>query len=627
MPETIQELVAQIEYHQDLYYNGSPEISDAAFDALWDRLSELDPDNAILQRVGRDENTAFEKREHLMRMGSQEKASNPEQFRKWAARVNHAQWIVQHKLDGASLELQYRGGQLQYAVTRGDGFVGDDITRNVRKMQGVLATVPGAFTGAVRGEVVMTHTVHREHFSDKANCRNAANGLMKRKDGIGSEYLTVMVYDAHAASDTPPFQDELQKLAWLERLGFIVVPYDVFATPEEIISYRDEMVERRATLEVDIDGLVVKGVAIDRADMERARPQKQIAFKFSAEEAITVLRDVEWSESGHLYTPVGLVEPVTLAGTTVQRASLVHPELIAEMDLKIGSEVVITKRGDIIPKIERLVRHRPDARSIQVPSVCSTCGSELVNEGKRLYCPNQTCPRRDFHRLQKWIEILDVRDFGDVMLTKLFEHGQVREIADLYRLSWEDLAKHEGVGEISARKALTNLRTVDTIPLARFVAGFDIAQIAELKVQKVVDAGFTSLEALRAADVATLSAVPGIAEKTAELIVEGLIATSEMMDRVLATGAIAIATPEANDAERQPLAGMVFCFTGTLEGMKRSEAEELVRRLGGAVRSSVSGALSYLVTDDPASGSTKARKATELGVPVLSGAQFRALTA
>ena len=630
MSRSVEELAELVEYHQDRYYNAQPEISDAEFDRLWDELRERAPDHPIFSRVGSDASDRFPKRRHLMPMNSQDKAAGPEQFLKWARRIAHPRYIVQYKLDGASIELQYRDGRFDRGVTRGDGEVGDDITANVARMQGVVKDLPGGFSGAIRGEVIMEHSVHDRFYPDKANCRNAANGLMKRKDGQGSHHLKVMCYDAHVSGDTTPFHDEESKLAWIEEQGFLIVPYVVVDTPEEVVHHRDLVVERRDQLDFDIDGLVVKGPEIDWADMRRARPQKQIAFKFSAEEAVSVLREVEWSLSGHLYTPVAVVDPVQLAGTTVRRASLVHPELIEEMGLQIGSEVILTKRGDIIPKIERLVAHGKDARPIDVPTHCETCGTELVNEGKRLYCPNLACPKRDFHRLQKWIDVLDVRDFGDVLLRRLFDAGLVRKVADLYALTWETLAEFEGMGEVSAKKALGNLRAVEEIPLARFVAGFDIFGIAELKIRKAVDAGFDTLERLRDADPEELAAAEGIADITARQIVRGVTDVYPMMEELLQTGAVRIRssgrTGEGTDDEAQAaLAGRTFCFTGSLERMKRSEAEDLVRSHGGEARSSVTAALSYLVTNDPSAGSSKLRKARELEVPVISEDEFFAM--
>jgi DNA ligase (NAD+) len=619
----ITELELLVKKHQDLYYNGQPELSDAEFDELWDELFRLDPGNEIFASVGADGTDGWPKASHLIPMGSQEKASNPEDFLAWCAKIGHTEYLVQYKLDGASLELQYEGGVLVRAVTRGDGEIGDEITPNASRMAGVVSHLPVAFTGGIRGEVLMFHSVHDAKYADKANCRNAANGLMKRKDGSGSEDLHVICYDAAGyVGDTrkSPFSDELEKLAWLGRMGFETSPQETFATPEEVVDYRARVMDKRPNLPYDIDGLVVKGKAIDPEDMARARPEKQIAFKFSLEEAISTLREVEWSESGASYTPIGIVDPVRLAGTTVQRASLVNTNLIGAMGLRIGSRVIMTKRGEIIPKIEGLVDTPPGAKAIDVPTRCS-CGETLVDEGTRLYCPNPDCPKKLRHRIEKWLSVLDVRDFGSVIVGKLLSSGRVKSIADLYGLTAEELALYDRMGETLAKKILRNLAAKDETSLARFVAGFDIEGIGELFVQKAVVAGFDSLEKLRAAAAPELAVIDGLGEITAKTIVEGLANVGPDMDALLATGAIRILPPSASG----PLAGKSFCFTGELKSMKRPDAEALVRALGGQTKSSVSKGLSYLVANDPASGSEKNKKAVSYGVQIIGEDEFLAL--
>ena len=215
--KTLEKLIRK---YQKSYYDGEGEISDADFDKLWDELKLLDPDNAVLGKVGADSGN-FDKIRHIMPMGSQEKAADPEQFLTWAEKHEYSEYLVEYKLDGASLELQFRHGNLVRAVTRGDGTGGDDITANARKMNGVIGILGSEdgkivdFTGGVRGEVIMTHQVHESKFSDKANCRNAANGLMKRKDGEGSENLTLITYDVWATEGEQPFKDEEEKITWL----------------------------------------------------------------------------------------------------------------------------------------------------------------------------------------------------------------------------------------------------------------------------------------------------------------------------------------------------------------------------------------------------------------------------
>ncbi len=649
----IAELERLIKRHQELYYNAEPAISDEEFDALWAELEDLDPGNILLRRIGEDRADGWPKVGHVMPMGSQAKATDPESFEAWAAKVAYPSYLVQYKLDGASLELQYESGVLVRAVTRGDGTIGDDITPNAVRIRGVLPRLPAAFTGGVRGEVLMARSVHAAKYSNKANCRNAANGLMKRKDGAGSEDLDLICYDAKgsvpsvsrsaapaagagtifdetegaAASGESPFADELGKIAWLEAMGFAAVHTEILPSAKDVVEYRGKVMAMRPSLPYDIDGLVVKGAAIDDADAAKARPDLQIAFKFSPEEAVTRLKAIEWSESGALYTPIGIVEPVRLAGTTVQRANLCNPDMIRTMGLKLGSMVVITKRGEIIPKIETLVENPADAIEIDQPLVCGACGTALLDEGTRLYCPNEACPKKELHRLEKWLTILDIRAFGTALITRLHESGRVRKIADLYSLTAEELEGLERMGATLARKILRNLKAVNELSLAEFVAGFDLEGVGLLVAEKLVKGGFPTLDALFAATEEGLLGIDGIAETMAATIVKGIAAVKEEMAAVLATGALRIREPIAPEgaAADSPIFGKSFCFTGELSSMKRPEAEKKIRELGGSAKSSVAKDLDYLVTNDPASGSAKNKKAREYGVAVLDEEAFLAL--
>jgi DNA ligase (NAD+) len=628
--ERIESLVRLIKKYQDAYYNGEAEISDAEFDLLWDELKTLDPKNPVLKKVGADDADGFPKARHLIPMGSQEKAANPEEFREWAGKIAPASYVVQYKLDGASLELQYEKGKLKAAVTRGDGTTGDEITPNALRMAGVLPVLNIGFSGGIRGEVVMTRKVWKEKHRDKANCRNAANGIMRRKDGQGCEDLRLITYDASAAGDDGFFTDEIEKIGWLKKRGFEVTETKEFKDPEEVVSYREATAKKREKLPFDIDGLVVKDRVTDMADLRRARPERQIAFKFELETAFSILRAVEWSESGATYTPIGIVDPVRLAGTTVQRANLNNPDMIRAMGLRIGSAVSVVKRGEIIPKIEGLAPPGalPDPgldAEIELPVACASCGSALVDGGTRLYCPNPECPKRLLHRLEKWVSVLGIMELGEKLLRQLFEKERVRRIYDLYTLEAGELAEYERMGELSAAKVVRHIRAKRELSLAAFVAGFDLEGVGELIMEKAVSSGFDTLEKLRAAGVEELAAVYGLGEITARTIAEGLKECAGEMDKVLAAGVISIAPPPPANAV--PLKGLSFCFTGELRSIKRNMAEEKVKALGGSAKSSVVKDLSYLVTNDPESGSAKNKKALELGVKIINEEEFLALLA
>ena len=633
--QRINELALLIKKYQDSYYNGEGEISDAEFDKLWDELKSLDPQNPVLQRVGADSGN-FAKIAHIMPMGSQEKAANPEQFLDWAKNHVYDEYLVEYKLDGASLELQYSEGLLVRAVTRGDGTIGDEITANAKKMQGVKIALYDEggkrinFTGAVRGEVIMSHEVHRKLYSDKANCRNAANGLMKRKDGSGSENLCLITYDALATEGQSPFADEVQKIEWLQSCGFTTSPLKICRTPQEVIDYRALVMEERKKIDYDIDGLVIKERTINLADASRARPDRQIAFKFSLEEAVSTLKEVEWSESGATYTPVAIFDEVQLNGTTVQRASLANPDTMRQLGVKIGSRVVVVKRGEIIPKIESVLPEEEGQVTSPVvfPQVCSVCGTKLIDEGARLYCPNKLCEKRVLHQIYKWVDVVDIRDFGQTLIQKLFNDKKLTSISDIYALTVDELtpyflneeSREKEKDSLGAKKVYESIQAHRKMSLPVFVAGFDIEGLGETMIQKLVDSGFNTLQKLLNSTQEEISGVYGFADITARIFVEGLAENREEMLALTNNSIIELENPSEGE-----LSGKSFCFTGELRTLKRADAESMVKKLGGTCKSSVTKDLSYLVTNDTASGSSKNVKAAKLGIPIINEEEFLAM--
>ena len=629
----IKELVSLITRYQASYYNGEGEVSDAEFDRRWDELKALDPENPVLHKVGADSGN-FAKLRHVMPMGSQEKAANPDEFLAWAEKHVYDEYLVEYKLDGASLELQFEHGKLIYAVTRGDGTIGDDITVNARKMRGIVSVLKDSsgqvidYTGGIRGEVIMTHSVHKNKYPDKANCRNAANGLMKRKDGEGSENLNFISYDAFAVTGEQPFNDEEEKINWLTACGFETVRLVICKTPAEVIDYRASIMEDRSRIEYDIDGLVIKERQINHLDASRARPDRQIAFKFSLEEAVSTVREVEWSMNGGTYTPVAIFDEVDLNGTKVKRASLANPDTMRALGIKIGSKVVVVKRGEIIPKIERILPEEENCTPVVFPQKCECCGTSLKDEGSRLFCPNKQCGKRVLHQLTKWVQTVDIRDLGESLIKSLYESGTVKSISDLYALTTEQLTpfflNEQSIAaekkSLGAEKVYSSIQNHRRMSLSIFVAGFDIEGIGETTVEKLVSAGFDSIEKLLNMTEEEAARVSGFAEKMASIAVEGLVENSEEM-KSLSNGII-----EIESATVGILSGKSFCFTGELITMKRSDAEKIVKENGGTCKSSVTKDLSYLVTNDVSSGSSKNAKAAKLGIPVIDEKAFLAMT-
>ena len=388
--------------------------------------------------------------------------------------------------------------------------------------------------------------------------------------------------------------------------------------------------ELRPSLEYDIDGLVIKERTVNHEDASRARPDRQIAFKFSLEEAVSIVRSVEWNEAGATYTPVAVFDPVDLNGTTVRRASLVNPNLIRSLGLKIGSHVVVVKRGEIIPKIESVVQEAgvQSLKDIEFPIKCSSCGTELVDEGTRLYCPQKSCPKRILHRLLKWVSVIDIRDLGETLVKSLFESGTVRSVSDIYKLDEQTLApfflNEESLSQekksLGAHKVALSIQNHRTVTLQKFIAGFDIEGIGETVVEKLIDAGFDTFEKITAATAEQIAGVYGFAEILAATFVEGMKENEDEMRSLLESGTIEILSTKSG-----PLAGKSFCFTGELYALKRADAQNMVKAAGGSVKSSVVKGLDYLVTNDTSSGSSKNLKAAKLGIPVIDEKEFLAM--
>ncbi len=607
-------------------------MSDADFDRLWDRLREIDPANPIFQEIGADAGQAFSKRRHIIFMHSQSKVQGNEEFLQWAEDHSYSEYLVEDKLDGMSLELQYHEGLLRHAVSRGDGHIGDDLTHNVLRddllrdslLQGAPLQLTEVFSGAVRGEVIMKKSIHLSKYSDKANCRNTVNGIMKRKDGKGVEDAELICYDLRHSSDSADaqlFSREDEKLSWLQAQGFQPVRYRICANPEEVLSYHAAIQEKRGGLDYEIDGLIVKPMLSDFQDSQRPRPERQVAFKFQPEEMETTLRDLKWMRSGHVYSPVGIVDKVQIAGTTVQRAMLVNMDEIERLGLRLQARVIMSKRGDIIPKIERVVSIPEDAQALPAPPAhCDSCGAAIEITATRVSCPNEGCPLRQRHRIDKWILVLGIRGFGRGIVSQLFDCGKLRCISDLYRLKREDILALPRFGEKLADKLLASLATRKNITLEQLIAGFDMTGIGELTAQQLIRAQFITLEQLRKAPVEELAAVDGIGEITAQALHAGLEEHREEMDFILSE--LNLSTPTMTAGK---LHGKTFCFTGSLSSMGRKEAAELVKNAGGRVLAQVGKNLDYLVSKDAAPGGKKMLKAGELGITIVSEEEFLAM--
>jgi len=626
----IEELEYLIKRNQDLYYNGDAEIPDSQFDRYWDELTELDPDNPVLKKVGFDHSDDFEKVKHIIPMGSQNKCNSYATFNAWYNKHMWTEMIVEHKLDGCSIELQYSNGKCVKAVTRGNGYYGDVITSNARKMQGFIPEVSGGFSGATRGEVILMKDVFQSKYFDKANCRNTANGIMKRRNGEGCENLTIICYDAISTCDSVKFNNELDKLRWLTKQGFTTAWYEVFTNPMKVIEFRDKMQVLRENLPYNIDGLVIKDNNLHPEDADLPRPDSQIAFKFELDTAVTTITSVEWSQNGPTYTPVAIYEPVELCGTIVKRANLVNMGTIKSLGVYIGSKIVVSKRGEIIPKIESQIPGGKFLGAIVPPTTCDGCGTKLVVTDTEVRCPNQACIKRAFHRVSKWIQVMDIKGLGITFLKVLFDNGVVEDIHSLYTtVHPSNITKFfiTNPKENFSKRAVAicdNIRNHPTeLSLARFIAGLDIDGIGETLAQTIVDAGFDTLESIMDASVDSLSSIRGVAVITAQTLLDGLNSLRGETFKILKVGKFKLVPRVENGGKNE----LVFrdqdvVFTGSFETGNRAEMEHLAQLNGANTKSAVTKKTAYLVTNLIEPTSSKYLNALKFGVKIISEQEF-----
>lgn len=344
----------EIRHHQNMYYNNEPEISDAEFDALVDELKNLDPENPLLtNEIGSDHTEGFKKVAHTILMGSQNKANTKEEMNDFfTTKCNPKKVLGQFKMDGSSLELNYVNGKFISAVTRGDGIYGDDVTENVKKMN-IPMNIEN-FTGAVRGEVLLSRENKNKFYPDMKNCRNAAAGILKHLDGSGCEHLDVVCYDAKFLDETKTFGTQEFLIRFLENNKFEVAPYKWFynINGEMAMEHLNGVFDDFDNLKYDIDGIVWKQYEIDDVDMNtNERPNTQIALKPAKVLKETTLIDIKWQVRNGTLTPVGIFEPVDIQGATIKQASLCNIACMEHMGIEIGHKIIVCRCGMIIPKI------------------------------------------------------------------------------------------------------------------------------------------------------------------------------------------------------------------------------------------------------------------------------------
>lgn len=629
----VAELAERVERYRASYYKGTPEISDAAFDALEDELRDLDPTHPVLAKVGSGSLVnEWEKAKHEIPMGSLNKAVSEEELRSWVARCNEllakdgvgaieGDLFVAEKLDGISIEVIYRDGKMVDAITRGDGDVGERISANVARMKGVPGKIKDRHSMSVRGEIIVRLSDMKAHFPGVTSPRNMAAGASKRFDGSDAHHCTVLFYDV---ADHLDLKTEVEKFAFLRGLGF-ATPRTAHGSIDDVLAlYKEYGSSIRASLDYEIDGLVIYVNSLNTQALlgdVNHRPRGAVAFKFASPAKISTVLDLRWDTgpSGRV-TPVAIVAPVELAGAVVQRASLHNAANVRALGIGVGDEVLVSRRNDVIPYVEEVVEKKGGIAA--PPTTCGVCGSTLSVEGEYLICRNNECRAIVEGRIQNWISAIGALEWGDKVIELLVEAKLVKEPADLYRLAWEDIAKLEktrsadgkGVrfGEKIAKKCIEQLRSRLPLTLPVFIAALGMDNFALQTAKLLIAAGYDSIEKLLAAKEADLAALSGLGAIKAASIVRGLKSREQEIQRLLAAGIVPV-TP----AQEGPLSGLSFCFTGA-STRPRNELTQMVESRGGKALASVTKDLHYLVIADPTSTSSKAVKARKLGTKLIT---------
>jgi len=645
------------------YVLDQPEVADSEYDKLLRELTEIETAHPQLvtadsptQRVGASPQSDFQPHTHRQPMLSLGNAFNDDELRAFDEKVKRhlglaadaaMDYVAELKIDGLAISLTYENGVFQTGATRGDGFVGEDITANLRTVASVPLRLRGSFPASVevRGEVYLDHAEFarinqaREESGEPAfaNPRNAAAGSIRQLDTsvTAKRRLTVFLYALGAVSG-PVAGSQAELLETLKTWGLRVNPdVQTCAGIDAVIAFVAEWTDKKATLPYDIDGIVVKvndfALQQDLGAVART-PRWAIAFKFPALQGRTRIIDIvaQVGRTGAI-TPVALVEAVTLPpNSVVQRATLHNQSEIDRKDVRVGDTVLIQKAGDVIPEIVQVVLEaRPEGTTpYTLPPHCPACGTALVRpEGTPVTrCPNSAaCPGQNVQRLIHFVSrrALDIQWLGEKHVAQLIESGLVKDAGDLYSLKKEDLLPLERMGDKLADNILAAIAGSKHPPLPRLIFALGIRLIGE-HAGEILARRFGSLERLQAATVEELSAVYDIGKTTAEAIAAffGLPETTELLDKLRRAGVSASADGFAPLSDT--FAGKSFVFTGSLQTMTRDEGEGLVKKLGGRAASSVSGKTDYVVAGENAG--SKLEKARTLGVPVLTEEEFHALT-
>ena len=645
----IDELVELLNYHAHLYYvEDRNEISDYEYDMLQNELKKLEAENpefvrkdSPTQRVGGEAVSGFEKVQHKVQMGSLQDVFSFEEVRDFVDRVretvSNPAFVVEPKIDGLSVSLEYHDGQLIVGSTRGDGFVGENVTENLKTVRSIPVSIDSSLPMIeVRGEVYMPRNVFLKLVSEQEendeqpfkNPRNAAAGSLRQKDPkiAAKRKLDIFVFNVQQI-EGKELTAHKQSLDYLKELGFKTVPdYRRVSTADEIIARINEIGENRFELPFDIDGVVIKVDDFRQRELLGSTakvPKWAVAYKFPPEEKNTKLLDIELNvgRTGAV-TPVAVFEPVFLAGTQVSRATLHNQDLIIEKNINIGDIIKVRKAGDIIPEVLGAVEKKSDG-AFSLPDECPVCHTKLIKteEEAAVRCPNVECPAQIFRSIVHFASkgAMNIDGLGPQIVRALLDGGLITSVADLYHITVVKLLELENFKEKSANNLVTAIERSKANTLDRLIFGLGIRNIGQASA-KLLCAKFGGLDEIMNASAEEIAEIEGFGEIMAQSVYsafheEHMIA---LIQRLKECG---VNTEYEKVQQDDRFSGKTFVLTGTLPTLKRNEAKELIEKFGGKASGSVSKKTDYVLAGEEAG--SKLTKAQQLGIKIISEEEFK----
>lgn len=611
----IKDLEIKINQARNDYYNGQSKVSDKVFDTWIDELSKLDPKNLAVTGIGSEPVSNWEKHTHTVPMGSLNKTQTDEEFIKWYNKYIDSEddIFVTLKLDGLSVSLIYENGVLVKAATRGSGTVGELITANVAKMIGVPLRLPKKINASVRGEILLSKKTHKEYFPTYSNPRNAASGLSRAYDGFAADKLSVLSYQLLDDND---FKTQDAQFKELETLGFNVPTYYVVSSLKEVLDYKNKyQTFLRDQYDFELDGMVIHNNNLAKQELYgslNGRPYASIAMKFEsiAKEAYVSEIINQVGNSGRI-TPVAVFNPkVSLMGAEVERASLHNFSNISELGIDVGATVLVCRSNDVIPYVEEVTKSTGTIFS--TPTNCPACNSLLIEKGEYIQCPNVGgCRAQIIGRLTNWIKELNILEWGASLLEKLVDANKVITIADLYKLTVDDLSNLDRMGNKSAQKCFDSLWSVKELPLEVFLGGLSIPTIGQSTIKSIMKAGCDDLTKFGQLGAAQFEQVPGVGPVKAQFLADGLKDNQQLILDLISSGI------KIKEKVIGKLSAKSIAITGSTN-TKRSVLEKFISDNGGEYKSSINKSCTHLVIADINSTSSKAVAARKIGIKLIS---------